>query len=119
MEQTEVQNLLDYDSKVDPFYKAVIQEINAALNPTGLDKKAAEVAPTDRAFAELLEAVRKQLGHNIDFANQADREALGNAVIEHIRQTGGTDIMGGSASSGYSDCGAGVSCAAGGKGKVH
>ena len=120
MEQTQVQNLLDYDSKVDPGYGNVIREINAALNPTGLEKTAGRVAPTDRAFAKLLDDVRKQLGHNIDFASQGDREAMGNAVIDHIRRTGGRDILGGNASSqGYSDCGAGVSCFAGGKGKVH
>jgi hypothetical protein len=37
---------------------------------------------------------RKSLEHDIDFANQQDREAIGNAVANHIRQTNGCDVAG-------------------------
>jgi len=38
--------------------------------------------------------VRKQLGRNIDFSKQGDREAIGNALIQNIRRTGGCDVAG-------------------------
>ena len=34
------------------------------------------------------------LGRNIDFSKQGDREAIGNALIQHIRKTGGCDVAG-------------------------
>jgi hypothetical protein len=49
---------------------------------------------TDVAMAGILSSVRKDLGHDIDFANQADREAMGNAIIKYIRETGGTAVTG-------------------------
>jgi hypothetical protein len=39
----------------------------------------------------------ERVGHparNIDFSKQGDREAIGNALIQHIRQTGGCDVNG-------------------------
>jgi len=41
-----------------------------------------------------LAGVRKDLGRNIDFSKQGDREAIGNALIKHVRQTGGCDVNG-------------------------
>jgi len=46
---------------------------------------------TDKAYSTFLGGVRKSLGHNIDFANQKDREAIGNALVQHIRN-GGCDV---------------------------
>jgi RHS repeat-associated protein len=37
---------------------------------------------------------RNDLGRNIDFSKQSDREAIGNALINHVRQTGGCDVNG-------------------------
>ena len=57
-----------------------------------LDK--ATVGGTDAAMDSVLGQVQKSLGHDIDFSNQADREALGNALVQHVRQTKGCDVGG-------------------------
>jgi hypothetical protein len=44
------------------------------------------------AYADSLDGVRAALGRDIDFSIQADREAIGNALIERARTTGGCDI---------------------------
>ncbi|MBZ5538874.1 MAG: hypothetical protein LAO31_23250, partial [Acidobacteriia bacterium] len=44
--------------------------------------------------SQVLADVRKNLGHDINFANQKDREALGNALVNHVRQSGGCDVAG-------------------------
>ena len=49
---------------------------------------------TDAAYAGVLDGVRKDLGRSTDFSKQSDREAIGNALIKHIRQTGGCDVNG-------------------------
>ncbi|GEM_PF-4605188 len=36
--------------------------------------------------AGILKDVRKQLGHEINFANQGDREAIGNALVKKARE---------------------------------
>lgn len=69
-------------------------EINGSLNPSGVEAAAAKLFPTDRAYGQVLDGVRGQLGRNIDFSNQGDREAIGNALINHIRQPGGNDVTG-------------------------
>jgi hypothetical protein len=50
--------------------------------------------PADKACADVLADVRNSLGHDIDFANQQDREAIGNGPADHIRQTNGCDVAG-------------------------
>jgi hypothetical protein len=47
-------------------------------------------AVLDKAYSRFLGGVRKSLGHDIDFANQKDREAIGNALVKHIRMV---DVM--------------------------
>lgn len=94
-EQTTVQGQLDALQQADPSaYGKTISEINGALNPTGFDKTISSAFPTDKAFQGVLDGVRKDLGRNIDFANQGDREAIGNALIQQVRQTGGCDLNG-------------------------
>jgi RHS repeat-associated protein len=94
-EQTEVQSQLDNLQKSDPSgYKQTISEINGALNPTGVEAVAGKLFPTDRAYGQVLDGVRGHLGGNIDFSRQGDREAIGNALINHIRQPGGNDVTG-------------------------
>jgi len=95
-EQTAVQGQLDALQQSNPgAYNQTISEINGALNPTSyLDRKITSAAPTDAAFQGVLNGVRKDLGRNIDFSKQSDREAIGNALINHIRQTGGCDVNG-------------------------
>jgi hypothetical protein len=102
-EQTQVQKELDVFRKAEPeAYGTAIKEINVLLNPNqrnvaqdtlGVADKAT-VGSTDAAMDVLLGDVQKSLGHDIDFANQADREALGNALVNHIRETGGCDLAG-------------------------
>jgi len=94
-EQTEVQGQLDNLQKSDTSgYKQTVSEINGALNPSGVEAVAGKLFPTDRAYGQVLGGVRGQLGRNIDFSNQGDREAIGNALINHIRQPGGNDVTG-------------------------
>lgn len=79
-------------------YGNVIGEINTLLNSNGgivlggLDIISQGINPSDKAFAQVLAGVRESLGGNIDFANQAHREALGNALTQHIRETGGCKV---------------------------
>jgi hypothetical protein len=93
-EQTNVQGQLDSLKNVDPGgYAKTIKEINGSLN--GLVTKGLEqLTGTDRAYAGVLAGVRKDLGRDIDFSKQSDREAIGNALINHVRQTGGCDVNG-------------------------
>ncbi|MGE0887065.1 MAG: RHS repeat domain-containing protein [Blastocatellales bacterium] len=99
LEQSTVQNLLDNLKNANPDkYNTVIMENNALLNPSGFIMEAAMSSrisfATDKAFGKVLEAVRKDLGRNIDFARQSDREAIGLKLVEHIRKTGGCDVGG-------------------------
>jgi RHS repeat-associated protein len=93
-EQSAVQGQLNDLKQSNPAaYTKTIGEINGALN--GITAKGLQqLSGTDRAFAGVLAGVRKDLGRNIDFSKQSDREALGNALIKHIRQTGGCDVNG-------------------------
>jgi len=96
-EQTIVQGQLDGLQQSNPdAYTKTISEINGALNPTpgSLNEKISSALPTDAAFQGVLGGVRKDLGRNIDFSKQGDREAIGNALVKHIRQTGGCDVNG-------------------------
>jgi hypothetical protein len=99
MEQNEVQKQLDafYNSDRAGYNKA-ISEINKALNPEpgSVAAKAGTYAPTDAAYSKVLDDVRKELGRNIDFSKQSDREAIGNALIKHIKTSGanGCDVNG-------------------------
>jgi RHS repeat-associated protein len=66
-------------------YNKAIGEINGSLN--GLATRALEeIAPSDRAYAGILAGVRKDLGRDINFANQSDREAIGNAQVQALRK---------------------------------
>lgn len=67
--------------------------INGALNGIAA-KGLQQLSGTDRAFAGVLAGVRTDLGRDLDFSKQGDREALGNALIKHVRQTGGCDLNG-------------------------
>ncbi len=94
-EQTTVQGQLNSLQQSNPdAYKTTISEINRALNPGTLGKEASSLFSTDKAFQGVLNGVRKDLGRDIDFSKQSDREAIGNALINHVRQTGGCDLNG-------------------------
>jgi len=90
-------SLLKSKNKDD--YGATINQINALLNgKSSLTANAlgalGSLVGTDKAYAQVLGGVRQSLGHDIDFANQKDREAIGNALVKHVRETGGCDVAG-------------------------
>lgn len=95
MEQSKVQGALGNLKKSDPAaYQTLIKESNAGLNPTDAMRKVGSVFGTDKAYLGVLDGVRKKLRRDIDFSKQSDREAIGNALIQHIRRTGGCDVAG-------------------------
>lgn len=71
-----------------------LSEINKMLNPETGGKLASEIFPTDKAYSQILDGVRKDLGRGIDFSKQGDRKAIGNTLINHIKQSGGKDVAG-------------------------
>jgi hypothetical protein len=101
-EQTVVQQQLnDLQGKDPGAYGTAVKEINGLLNgKSSLTANAlgalAGIVPgmTDKAYAGVLSGVRKSLGHDIDFRNQGDREAIGRALVQHVRQPGGCDVAG-------------------------
>lgn len=82
------------DSLESDQYESTVSEINDLLNPSGVARTVANQLPTDRAYNAILDRVRGDLGRDIDFGKQDDREAIGNAVIEYVRRSGGCDIAG-------------------------
>ena len=95
MNTVPVQSQLDSLQQSNPAaYSKTITDINGALNPGKIGQFFSTRLPTDKAYAGVLDGVRKDLGRNIDFSKQSDREAIGNAVINHVRQTGGCDVNG-------------------------
>jgi RHS repeat-associated protein len=94
-EQSMVQGSLDSLKQSSPdAYNQTISQINGALNPGTVAGAASNLFSTDKAYAGVLNGVRKDLGRNIDFSKQGDREAIGNALVNHVRQTGGCDVTG-------------------------
>jgi hypothetical protein len=94
-EQSAVQGQLNNLQQSDPAtYGKTISEINGALNPGAAGQFFSTRFATDKAYAAVLDGVRKDLGRNIDFSKQSDREAIANALIKHIRQNGGCDVNG-------------------------
>ena len=102
-EQNIVQSQLDNFSKANPTdYKTAIKEINVLLNSKdsggavlkGLVGLSNAAGTTDKAYSQVLDEARKSRGHALDFSNQKDREAIGIALANHIRKTGGCDVAG-------------------------
>lgn len=94
-EQNAVQAQLDSLKQSDPnAYNKTVTEINGALNPSAAGTAESYVFSTDRAFQGVLDGVRNDLGRDIDFSKQSDREAIGNALIQNVRQTGGCALNG-------------------------
>ncbi len=84
-EQDAVTGILGNIKAADPTrYDKVLGEINTSLN--GLASKGLMlIAPSDRAYASVLSGVRNDLGRDINFEKQSDREAIGNALIKSAR----------------------------------
>jgi RHS repeat-associated protein len=84
-EQSVVQGALDGLKSSNPAaYDKTVGEINGSLNGL-VSKGLQQLAPSDRAYAGVLKGVTKDLGHSINFANQGDREAIGNALAKKLR----------------------------------
>jgi hypothetical protein len=100
VEQTAVQKeLVAFKGRDATAYGVAINEINGLLNgKSSLTANAlaalGRLGGTDKAYAQVLAGVRKSLGHDINFENQKDREAIGNALVKHVRETGGCDVAG-------------------------
>jgi len=98
-EQTEVQKQLNQFRGANPEgYGTALKEINSLLNDTGAKTQGLVLGgnlffSTDKAYSQFLGGVRKSLGHDIDFSNQKDREAIGNSLVKYIRN-GGCDVTG-------------------------
>ena len=75
--------------------RKAIKELNGLLNGKSTTSAGALAAlggfflPSDKAYAQILAGVRNSLGHDIHFENRKDREAIGNALVKHIIDTGG------------------------------
>ena len=94
-EQSMVQDHLNAYAKADPAgYAAMLKQVNGILNAHGLT--AAIAGLTDELYQNTLSAVRGQLGRDIDFGNQADREKIGNALIGDLKANGACDAPTGS-----------------------
>ena len=93
LEQSALQGQLDSLKKSDiGKYNTLISEANSILNPSGLTRLGTKAYSTDSAFVtKILDPARKQLGRNIDFTNQQDRELIGNTLVKYIRD-GGCDV---------------------------
>lgn len=101
LEQDTVQKGLNDFQKTDSVgFKTAISKINGLLNGNStmaanfLKAAGGFFLPTDKAYGQILTGVRKSLGHDIDFASQKDREAIGLALVNHVRETGGCDVAG-------------------------
>jgi len=85
---------LDQLQASDPSkYASVIADSNKALNATGARGRCKACSGLTR-LRQGDRSSTKGLGGKIDFANQDHREAIGNAIIQHVRQTGGCDVAG-------------------------
>jgi RHS repeat-associated protein len=95
IEQSHVQDMLDNLKATDAgAYEKIISESNHSLNPKSgsATDRAARLFSSDKAYMKVLDQVRKQFGRDLDFSKQGDREAIGNALIKHVRATGGCDV---------------------------
>ena len=94
-EQTAVQAGLDSFAQNNPEgYASAIGEINGLLNGGLLERTASSQFASDRSYMRVLDGVREDLGRDIDFANQSDREAIGNALVRDARRSGACDQTG-------------------------
>ena len=85
MEQSAVQRTLDdYKKEDSKAYSTMIKEVNGLMNSTSSSRTAAGLYPSDSSYQGVLDGVRSRLGRKIDFENQMDREAIGNALIQQL-----------------------------------
>ena len=92
MEQTEVQAMLDNLPK--DMRTRIIDSINSSFARRNL-AAFGPGAKSDARYNKVIDGVEKKLGRPIDFGNQSDREAIGNALIKDIRSSGACGKTGG------------------------
>lgn len=91
MEQTKVQSMLDAlpaDSRT-----AIVGSINAAF-ASRVAASLSGLNSSDRAYNSVLAGVAKSLGRAIDFGKQSDREAIGKALVQQLRNSGACTVTG-------------------------
>lgn len=67
-------------------YRAFIDDISRMLNePSFLERHASRLYREDAQYMRILESVRRDLGRDIDYENQSDREAIGMAIVNAVR----------------------------------
>ena len=85
LEQTNVQAALDTLRTTDPRkYQRVVSEINSLLNAKRVNRSLGRLYGSDRAYQNILDQVREDLGSDIDFSNQDHREAIGHKLIDTL-----------------------------------
>jgi RHS repeat-associated protein len=92
MEQTKVQELLDQLGETSPeIYARVTSEVNSLLNaaPGSAAGYSGSFYGSDAAYQDVLSGVREDLGRDIDFTNQTDREMIGSALVEKVKEIRG------------------------------
>jgi len=85
MEQTRVQSMIDALPEGDR--TSIIGSINSAFAGR-LRSRSGTLSESDARYNRVLDGVVKGLGRSIDFGNQGDREAIGNALIKDLRSSG-------------------------------
>ena len=89
MEQTAVQGALNGIREQNPnSYTTLIKEVNGLLNSSGALRALGSAYPSDASYQRVLDGVRRDIGRNIDFSKQSDREAIGNALVGELRNSG-------------------------------
>jgi RHS repeat-associated protein len=94
-EQRLVQAGLDSIRQADPAgYNRLVSDVNATLNSASAENSYL----TGSLYSEAIVSARKQIGGNIDFANESHRVAIGDALTAALREAPGAscEIMTGS-----------------------
>ena len=92
MEQTKVQSMLDAlpaDRRT-----AIVGSINSAFSSGIAAFASGQTNSSDRAYNAVLSGVAKSLGRAIDIGRQGDREAIGKALVQQLRNSGACTVTG-------------------------
>ena len=96
-------DVLAQDANVNAHEGCGWEAINDLLNPNGgvaaraLAGLSGAPLASDKAHGQILAGLPESFRRDLDFSNQADREAIGLALVNYIRKTGGCDVSGGQA----------------------
>ncbi len=83
IEQTQVQKMLGRLSPTDR--ATIVGSINGAFNGNGR-WWAGFFSQSDARYGQIISRAIGGLGHDFDFGNQGDREAIGRAIIDDLRE---------------------------------